>query len=75
MRKEWLKKHVLLVGGIALILLSALAIHDLYAPGIGPMATVSPSSLIWIVFPFFMFVGIVFIVLSIYSFLFEAEKD
>lgn len=73
MDKERMKKHVLLYGGIAMVILSALAIYDLVAPGFGPVIQLPPASLIWIAFPLFMIIGIVFIVLGIYRFLFEEK--
>ncbi|RLQ91294.1 hypothetical protein [Planomicrobium sp. Y74] len=73
MDKERMKKHVLLYGGIAMVILSALAIYDLVAPGVGPVIQLPAASLIWIAFPLFMVIGIVFIVLGIYRFLFEEK--
>lgn len=73
MNKERMKKHVLLYGGIAMVILSALAIYDLMAPGVGPVIQLHSASLVWIAFPFFMVMGIVFIVLGIYRFLFEEK--
>lgn len=75
MSKEWMKKHVLLYGGIALVILSALAIYDLVAPGVGPVIQLPPASLIWIVFPLFMVMGIGFIVLGVYRFLFDEKSS
>lgn len=72
MNKERMK-HIFLYGGIAMVILSALAIYDLVAPGVGLVIQLPPASLFWMVFPFFMVIGIVFIVLGIYSFLFEEK--
>ncbi|MFC3210222.1 hypothetical protein [Planomicrobium okeanokoites] len=77
MTRERMKKHVLLYGGIAMILLSFLAIHELTAPRIGPIgdgSSIPPPALIWRIFSLFILCGIGFIIWGIYRFLFKEKR-
>lgn len=78
MTRERMKKHVLLYGGIAMILLSILAIQDLLAPQTGPIgdgSSIPPPALIWGIFSCFILCGIGFIIWGIYRFLFEDKSS
>lgn len=77
MTRERMKKHVLLYGGIAIIFMSFLAIHNLMVPRMGPVgdgSNIPPPSLIWGIFSLFILCGIGFIIWGIYRFLFEDAK-